>query len=91
MSYEEIAKRGGGILNSADRLHDTSEEELYRQAMERIDEIIAMGTGLVEIKSGGSLLPLRLSGLFHLLPSLPQVIWNFTAKHPQLTPLVSRY
>ena len=52
LSYEEIAKRGGGILNSADRLHDTPEEELYRQAMERIDEIVAMGTGLVEIKSG---------------------------------------
>ena len=52
LSYEEIAKRGGGILNSADRLHDTSEDELYRQAMERIEEIIAMGTGLVEIKSG---------------------------------------
>ena len=52
LSYEEIAKRGGGILNSADRLHDTSEDELYRQAMERINEIIAMGTGLVEIKSG---------------------------------------
>ena len=52
LSYEEIAKRGGGILNSADRLHDTSEDELYRQAMERIDEIVSMGTGLVEIKSG---------------------------------------
>ena len=52
LSYEEIAKRGGGILNSADRLHDTSEDELYRQAMERIDEIVGMGTGLVEIKSG---------------------------------------
>lgn len=52
LSYEEIAKRGGGILNSADRLHDTSEEELYRQAMERVEEIIANGTGLVEIKSG---------------------------------------
>ena len=52
LSYEEIAKRGGGILNSADRLHNTSEEELYNQAMERIDEIVAMGTGLVEIKSG---------------------------------------
>ena len=52
LSYEEIAKRGGGILNSADRLHETSEDELYRQAMERIDEIVAMGTGLVEIKSG---------------------------------------
>ena len=52
LTYEEIAKRGGGILNSADRLHDTSEDELYCQAMERIDEIVAMGTGLVEIKSG---------------------------------------
>ena len=52
LTYEEIAKRGGGILNSADRLHNTSEEELYRQAMERIGEIVAMGTGLVEIKSG---------------------------------------
>lgn len=52
LSYEEIAKRGGGILNSADRLHNTSEEELYREAMVRINEIIAMGTGLVEIKSG---------------------------------------
>ena len=52
LSYEEIAKRGGGILNSADRLHDTSEDELYRQAMERVEEIVSMGTGLVEIKSG---------------------------------------
>lgn len=52
LSYEEIAARGGGILNSADLLHDTSEDELYRQSMERIDEIIRMGTGAVEIKSG---------------------------------------
>lgn len=52
LSYEEIARRGGGILNSADRLHETSEDELYRQAMERINEIIRMGTGAVEIKSG---------------------------------------
>ena len=52
LSYEEIAKRGGGILNSADRLHDATEDELYRQAMERINEIVSMGTGLVEIKSG---------------------------------------
>ncbi len=52
LSYEEIARRGGGILNSADLLHNTSEEELYRQAMERIREITAMGTGCVEIKSG---------------------------------------
>ncbi len=52
LSYEEIARRGGGILNSADRLHETSEDELYRQAMERVREIMRMGTGCVEIKSG---------------------------------------
>ncbi len=52
LSYEEIARRGGGILNSADRLHETSEEELFRQAMERVREIMRKGTGLVEIKSG---------------------------------------
>ena len=52
LSYEEIAQNGGGILNSADRLHNTSEDDLYCQAMERIDEIVSMGTGLVEIKSG---------------------------------------
>ncbi len=52
LSYEQIARRGGGILNSADRLHETSEEELFRQAMERVREIVRKGTGLVEIKSG---------------------------------------
>ena len=52
LSYEEIARRGGGILNSADRLHDTSEDELYEQAMQRVREIIGKGTGAVEIKSG---------------------------------------
>ncbi len=52
MSYEEIAARGGGILNSADLLHNTSEDELYRQSMERVREIMSMGTGAVEIKSG---------------------------------------
>ncbi|HOP13510.1 MAG TPA: imidazolonepropionase, partial [Lentimicrobium sp.] len=52
LSYEEIAKRGGGILNSAKRLHEASEEELTEQALERLNEIIAYGTGAVEIKSG---------------------------------------
>lgn len=52
MSYEELAARGGGILNSADLLHETSEDELYLQSMERVREIMAMGTGAVEIKSG---------------------------------------
>ncbi len=52
LSYEEIARRGGGILNSADRLHAATEEELYAEAIERVHEIMRMGTGLVEIKSG---------------------------------------
>ena len=52
LSYEEIAKRGGGILNSAKLLHETSEDELFRQSMERVNEIISFGTGAVEIKSG---------------------------------------
>ncbi len=52
LSYEEIARRGGGILNSAKLLHETSEEELFRQSMERVREIISFGTGAVEIKSG---------------------------------------
>lgn len=52
LSYAEIAKRGGGILNSADLLHTLSEDELYRQAMVRMEEVMHKGTGCVEIKSG---------------------------------------
>lgn len=52
LSYEEIARRGGGILNSADLLHSTSEDKLYRQAMCRLNEVIRKGTGCIEIKSG---------------------------------------
>lgn len=52
LSYEEIAKRGGGILNSAQLLHNTSEDYLYNDAMLRLQEIASMGTGAVEIKSG---------------------------------------
>ena len=52
LSYAEIAKRGGGILNSADKLHEMSEDELYQQAMRRVDEVIRKGTGCIEIKSG---------------------------------------
>lgn len=52
LSYAEIARRGGGILNSADRLHTMSEQELYAQAMERVAEVVAKGTGAIEIKSG---------------------------------------
>jgi imidazolonepropionase len=52
LSYSEIAKRGGGILNSAKKLHETSEDELYNQSLLRVNEIISFGTGAVEIKSG---------------------------------------
>ena len=52
LSYEEIAKRGGGILNTARKMKEIPEDELYEQAMKRLDEIITYGTGAVEIKSG---------------------------------------
>lgn len=52
LSYAQIAANGGGILNSADLLHRTSEDELYSQAMDRVNEMIAAGTGAIEIKSG---------------------------------------
>lgn len=52
LSYQEIAARGGGILNSVELLHNTSEALLLKQALERADEIISFGTGAVEIKSG---------------------------------------
>jgi imidazolonepropionase len=52
LTYEEIARRGGGILNSARRLADASEDELIAQALPRLHEIILQGTGAVEIKSG---------------------------------------
>ena len=57
LSYEEIAALGGGILNSADRLHDTSEDELYEQSVSRVREMMAKGTGTIEIKSGYGLNP----------------------------------
>lgn len=52
LSYVEIAKRGGGILNSADLLHVTSEDELYETAMKRLHMCVEGGTGAIEIKSG---------------------------------------
>ncbi|MCG8329965.1 MAG: imidazolonepropionase [Chitinophagales bacterium] len=52
LSYEEIARRGGGILNSAARLRDTSEDELFEFAFQRLQEVQSFGTGAIEIKSG---------------------------------------
>ena len=57
LSYEEIAAHGGGILNSADLLHRTSEEELYRESLPRVEEMLAKGTVALEIKSGYGLNP----------------------------------
>jgi imidazolonepropionase len=52
LSYEEIARRGGGILNSAKQLHESTEDQLYAEALVRVNEMIRMGTGAAEIKSG---------------------------------------
>lgn len=52
LSYEEIFERGGGILNSAKKLQNTSEDDLYQQSKKRLDNVIKMGTGAIEIKSG---------------------------------------
>ena len=57
LSYEEIAARGGGILNSSDLLNQTSEEELYTQSMTRVQEMMDKGTVAMEIKSGYGLCP----------------------------------
>ena len=52
LSYEEIAENGGGILNSAKKLQETSEDDLYKQSLKRVKEVINLGTGALEIKSG---------------------------------------
>lgn len=52
LSYQEIAERGGGILNSAKRVQEATEEELYEQSAKRLEELIQLGTGAMEIKSG---------------------------------------
>lgn len=52
LSYQEIANRGGGILNSAKKLQETTEEELFRQSAARLEEVMQLGTGAIEIKSG---------------------------------------
>ncbi len=52
LSYEEIANRGGGILNSAEKINATREEEIYEQSKVRLEEVMKLGTGAIEIKSG---------------------------------------
>ncbi|SFZ93470.1 imidazolonepropionase [Flaviramulus basaltis] len=52
LTYKEIANNGGGILNSAKKLQETSEQDLYQQSKTRLEEVIKLGTGAIEIKSG---------------------------------------
>ena len=74
LSYEEIARRGGGILNSAARLQQTSEDELFEQALRRCHEIMSYGTGAVEIKSGYGLTPQDELKMLRVIKRLKQAV-----------------
>ena len=74
MTYEEIANRGGGILNSAKKLNETSEEEIYNQSKERLEEVMQLGTGAVEIKSGYGL---TVDGELKMLRVIQQLSQNY--------------
>ena len=77
LSYEEIANRGGGILNSAKKLNETSEEELYQQSKERLEEVMQQGTGAVEIKSGYGL---TVDGELKMLRVIKKLSENYPIK-----------
>ena len=86
LSYEQIAARGGGILNSSDLLNSTPEDELFRQSMERVREVLAKGTGSLEIKSGYGLNPegemKMLRVIRRIRESVPaQVVSTFLGAH----------
>lgn len=70
LTYEEIAKKGGGILNSASRLQSMSEDALFDQALIRLREVVRMGTGAVEIKSGYGLTPESEIKMLHVIRRL---------------------
>lgn len=74
MTYEEIANHGGGILNSAKKLNETSEEELYQQSKGRLEEVMQLGTGAVEIKSGYGL---TVEGELKMLRVIQQLKQNY--------------
>jgi imidazolonepropionase len=74
LTYEEIANRGGGILNSAKKLNETSEEEIYNQSKKRLEEVIRQGTGAVEIKSGYGL---TLEGELKMLRVIKKLAANY--------------
>lgn len=77
LSYEEIANRGGGILNSAKKLNETSEEELYQQSKKRLEEVMMQGTGAVEIKSGYGL---TVDGELKMLRVIKRLAENYPIK-----------
>lgn len=74
LTYEEIANRGGGILNSAKKLNDSTEEEIYNQSKVRLEEIMQLGTGAVEIKSGYGL---TVDGELKMLRVIQQLAQNY--------------
>ncbi|MEZ7499373.1 imidazolonepropionase [Flavobacterium sp. Arc3] len=74
LSYEEIANRGGGILNSAQKLNEATEEEIYDQSKERLEEVMRLGTGAVEIKSGYGL---TIDGELKMLRVIKQLAQNY--------------
>ena len=77
LSYEEIANRGGGILNSAKKLNDTTEEEIYQQSKARLEEVMQQGTGGVEIKSGYGL---TVEGELKMLRVIKKLSENYPIK-----------
>lgn len=77
LTYEEIANRGGGILNSAKKLNETSEEELYNQSKLRLEEVMKHGTGAVEIKSGYGL---TVDGEIKMLRVIKKLAENYPIK-----------
>lgn len=72
LSYQEIANKGGGILNSAKKLRDTSEDDLYQQSKVRLEEIMSLGTGAVEIKSGYGLTTEAELKMLHVIKKLKE-------------------
>lgn len=77
LSYEEIAKKGGGILNSAKRLNETSEQQIYEESKVRLEEVMKLGTGAVEIKSGYGL---TVEGELKMLRVIKKLSENYPIK-----------
>ncbi|MES2748139.1 MAG: imidazolonepropionase [Bacteroidota bacterium] len=77
LTYEEIANRGGGILNSATKLNATSENEIYNQSKARLEEVMQLGTGAVEIKSGYGL---TVEGELKMLRVIKKLAANYPIK-----------